>query len=369
MLKYVMPQKLVVEEQKEDGDYFYGRFILAPLEKGYATTLGNSLRRVLLSSIMALGITKIKFPDKFHEYDSIEGVAEDILEIILNIKRIQLRKELKMDEEIELSIKKSGPCIVTGKDVLCPAGVTITNPNLHIATLNENASFEVYMYAQIGKGYVPISEQEKPADIQMIPIDGVFSPVVRVNFRQENVRVLKKTDYDKLVLEIWTKRNIKPTEALRVASDIMIEHFKIIGSDLDQVEGIDTALFSAPDTSQIADEVEEEIDEKVESIVEDIEEEENEIEAIVPPPVEKAEPPEEKIVEDVHSLSIEKLQLSVRSNNCLKRDKINTIGDLLARAPSELLKIRNFGQKSLDEVQEKLKTLFHITYEEIEEKK
>ncbi|HNR63965.1 MAG: DNA-directed RNA polymerase subunit alpha [Thermotogaceae bacterium] len=369
MIKYVMPQKLVVEEQREDGDYYYGRFILAPLEKGYATTLGNSLRRVLLSSIMALGITKIKFPDKFHEYESIEGVSEDVLEIIMNIKRIQLRKEVKMDEEIELSIKKNGPCLVTAKDVVCPAGITITNPNLHIATLNENAYFEVYMYAQVGKGYVPISEQEKPDDIQMIPIDGVFSPVVRVNFRQENVRVLKKTDYDKLVLEIWTKRNIKPTEALRVASDIMIEHFKIIGSDLDQVEGIDSALVGTPDSSATVEEIEEELEDKVESIAEEAEEEDNETEEVILPPVEKVEPVEEKIEGDVHSLSIEKLQLSVRSNNCLKRDRINTIGDLLARSPSELLKIRNFGQKSLDEVQEKLKTLFNITYEETEEKK
>jgi DNA-directed RNA polymerase subunit alpha len=368
MLKYVMPQKLFVEEQKEDGDYYYGRFILAPLEKGYATTLGNSLRRVLLSSIMALGITRIKFPDKFHEYDSIEGVSEDILEVIMNIKRIQLRKEIKMDDEIELSIKKIGPCIITAKDVICPAGITITNPNLHIATLNENARFEVYMYAQVGKGYVPISEQEKPEDIQMIPIDGVFSPVVRVNFRQENVRVLKKTDYDKLVLEIWTKRNIKPSEALRVASDIMIEHFKIIGLDLDQVEGIDRALIGVTEQPTVVEDFEEEPEERIENHEEEYEEEEADAEEVVLPVEESIEAVEEKPGGDIHTQSIEVLSLSVRSINCLKRDKINTIGDLLARSPVELLKIRNFGQKSLDEVKEKLKAKFNIQYDENEEK-
>lgn len=369
MIKYVMPQKLVVEEQKEDGDYFYGRFSLAPLEKGYATTLGNSLRRVLLSSIMALGITKVKFPEKFHEYDSIDGVAEDILEIIMNLKRIQLRKEIKVEEEIELSIKKNGPCILTAKDVACPAGIAITNPNLHIATLNENAHFEVYMYAQMGKGYVPISEQEKPEDIQMIPIDGVFSPVVRVNFRQENVRVLKKTDYDKLILEIWTKRNIKPAEALRVASDIMIEHFKIIGSDLEQVEGIEGALMGTPpEPAPIIEDQEEEVDDVAiasrERALDEPFEEEPEEELLGAEGTESEVIAEATTSNDIHSLSIEVLLLSVRSINCLKRDKINTIGDLLARTPEDLLKIRNFGNKSLEEVKEKLKQKFNKEYGE-----
>src|SRR6056297_2248946 len=368
MIKYVMPKKLIIEEEREEGDYLYGRFALSPLEKGFSITIGNSLRRVLLSSIMSLAITRIKIPDKFHEYDTIEGVKEDILEIIMNVKQVQLRKEVKLDDLVELSISKTGPGVVTAADISCPAGISITNPEHKIATLNEDADFEMFMYAEMGKGYVPIAEFEDIDDIQMIPIDGIFSPVMRVNFRDEDVRVGKKTDYDKLILEIWTKKNITPREALRASSNILIGHFEKVQENLPELTTIDM-IFESPEKSDRNEGPEEELPVS--------EAEKNEKESSAEPEVEK-EPVEEKEneeveakseetedeqsgEEDISTLPIEKLELSVRSLNCLKRDKVNTIGDLLNRPIQELLKIRNFGKKSLKEVNEKLKEKFDIS--------
>ncbi len=362
MIRYVMPQRLQVEEEREEGDYIYGRFSFAPMEKGFATTVGNSLRRVLLSSIMSLAITKIKIPDKFHEYDTIEGVKEDILEIIMNIKKVQLRKEISIEEEIELIIDKDGPGIVTAGDIICPAGVVVMNPELKIAQLNDSARLEIYLYAEVGKGYVPVAEFEKPDDIQMIPIDGIFSPVVRVNYRDENIRVGKKTDYDKLIMEIWTKKNIHPSEALRIAGNILIEHFNILESNLPSVDGVEMIFETPVDNKQeesmrIEMEFEKDIVEvSRKNRIENADEIENEEEENIMPVAPKVTETEK----DVNELSIEVLDLSVRSLNCLKRDKINTIGDLLNRPVPELLKIRNFGQKSLDEVKEKLKEKLNI---------
>src|SRR6056297_570043 len=258
MIKYVMPKKLIIEEEREEGDYLYGRFALSPLEKGFSITIGNSLRRVLLSSIMSLAITRIKIPDKFHEYDTIKGVKEDILEIIMNVKQVQLRKEIKLEEMVELKITKTGPGIVTAADINCPAGISVTNPDHKIATLNEDSDFEMFMYAEMGKGYVPIAEFEEIDDIQMIPIDGIFSPVMRVNFRDEDVRVGKKTDYDKLILEIWTKKNITPREALRASSNILIGHFEKVQENLPELTTIDM-IFESPEKSDRNEGPEEEL--------------------------------------------------------------------------------------------------------------
>jgi len=361
MIKYVMPQRLQVEEEREEGDYLYGRFSFAPMEKGFATTIGNSLRRVLLSSIMSLAITKIKIPEKFHEYDTIDGVKEDVLEIIMNIKKVQLRKEISLEEEVELIIDKDGPGIVTAGDIICPAGIKVMNPELKIAHLNESARLEIYLYAEVGKGYVPVAEFDKPDDIQMIPIDGIFSPVVRVNYRDDNIRVGKKTDYDKLIMEIWTKKNIHPSEALRIAGNILIEHFNILESNLPSVNGVEMIFESPSETrseeSKIGDpEMEKETSEMARKGRSDVVESGNNYgnEGVVS--TSKTSDTEK----DANELSIEVLDLSVRSLNCLKRDKINTIGDLLTRPIPELLKIRNFGQKSLDEVKEKLKEKLNI---------
>ncbi len=367
MIKYVMPKKLVVEEEKEEGDFYYGRFTLGPLEKGYSTTIGNSLRRVLLSSIMSLAITKVKIPDKFHEYDTIDGVKEDILEIIMNIKKIQLRKEVKLESDVELVINKDGPGDVTAGDIECPTGVVVTNPDQHIATLNDEAHLEMYMYAEMGKGYVPVAEFEKSDDIQMIPIDGIFSPVMRVNFRDEDVRVGKKTDYDKLILEMWTKKNITPRESLRAAANILIGHFTKIQEHLPDLKTVEM-IFESPETKKEEEETIQPVEETTteESLPEKTNDEEKVEETPEPQPVEenKDEPEEAVEEEDIAEKSIESLELSVRSLNCLKRDKINTIGDLLKRPVQELLKIRNFGKKSLVEVEEKLKEKFDIDLEE-----
>lgn len=363
MIKYVMPKKLLIEEEREEGDFYYGRFSLAPLEKGFSTTIGNSLRRVLLSSIMSLAITKIKIPEKFHEYDTIEGVKEDILEIIMNVKQIQLRKEVKLEGDVELVISKTGPGVVTAGDIKCPAGIVVTNPDHIIATLNEDANFEMFMYAEMGKGYVPIAEFDEIDDIQMIPIDGIFSPVMRVNFRDEDVRVGKKTDFDKLILEIWTKRNITPREALRASSNILIGHFNKIQENLPELTSVEM-IFESPSKAETGEAEEEEITTIAEAVVE---------ETVKKEAKEKSEKAKETASgekeisengengEDVASLPIERLDLTVRALNCLKRDKVNTIGELMNRPIQELLKIRNFGRMSLEEVNNKLKEKFDIS--------
>ncbi len=366
MIKYVMPKKLLIEEEREEGDYLYGRFSLSPLEKGFSTTVGNSLRRVLLSSIMSLAITRIKIPDKFHEYDTIEGVKEDVLEIIMNVKQIQLRKEIKTEDVFELSVHKTGPGVVKASDIKCPAGIVITNPDLILATLNEDAEFVLFMYAEMGKGYVPIAEFDEIDDIQMIPIDGIFSPVMRVNFRDEDVRVGKKTDYDKLILEIWTKKNITPREALRASSNILIGHFEKVQEDLPELANIDM-VFESPEKTEKSDyeeempiskESEAKEPEEIEEVIADQEILEDEDEGDI---VEDTDEDSTSGEEDISLLPIEKLDLSVRSLNCLKRDKVNTVGDLLNRPIQDLLKIRNFGKKSLAEVNNKLKEKFDIS--------
>jgi DNA-directed RNA polymerase subunit alpha len=312
---------------------------------------------------MSLAITKIKIPEKFHEYDTIDGVKEDILEIIMNVKQVQLRKEVKLDGEVELVINKTGPGIVTAGDIKCPAGVVVTNPDHIIATLNEDANFVMFMYAEMGKGYVPIAEFDEIDDIQMIPIDGIFSPVMRVNFRDEDVRVGKKTDFDKLILEIWTKKNITPREALRASSNILIGHFSKIQENLPELTSVEM-IFESPDKNDAGEVDEEEkilntdvpVEEEVRSETVEVSEEVTET---VSEEKEVAENGESS--EDIASLPIERLDLTVRALNCLKRDKVNTIGELVNRPIQELLKIRNFGRMSLEEVNNKLKEKFDIS--------
>lgn len=325
-MEFVMPKRLKMEEHKESDDYYYARYVLSPLEKGYATTIGNTLRRVLLSSIPSLAITDVKFvrPEKYHEFDTIEGVKEDILEILLNLKKVQLSMEDYVEEPVELTIQHKGAGEIKAGDIIVPAGVSVTNPNLHIATLNEDADLEIKLYATIGKGFVPAAERNEKPDIGWIVLDGVYNPVLKVNWIAENVRVGKKTDYDKLVLEIWTKKNIKPSDALKKAVKIINDHFRIIEESFGEFD------------------------------------EENDIAEVS----EVSTVEEEEVVDenDILSRKIDELDLSMRALNCLKRDKIETIGDLLSRGEEELLKIKNFGQKSLDEVKEKLMEKFGLSF-------
>lgn len=316
---FVMPKRLRIEETKEGPDYYYAKFVLSPLEKGYAITIGNALRRVLLSSIPSLAITSMRFikPEKYHEYDTIEGVREDILEIILNLKEVQFRTLVPIDGKVKMTVEKKGPGVLKAGDIKVPSGIEVANPEHVIAHLNEDADIMFEIYAEVGKGYSPASEREEGPEVGWILIDGIFSPVLKVNFLQENVRVGKRTDYDKLILEVWTKKSIKPEEALRKAVDILMDHLNIILSNLPEVELLNM--------------------EKRE--------------------VEEHEDIEEKatIEEETYSIKIEDLGLSKKVVNALKREKIETVGDLLKRSEEELLKIKHFGPKSLEDLKKLLK--------------
>lgn len=316
-------RKFRLEEQTEQEEFYYARYSLAPLDKGYAVTIGNTLRRVLLSSIPSFAITDVRFvrPEKYHEFDTIDGVKEDILEILLNLKKVQLRVEAYVESPVKLLIRKKGPCALTAGDIECPAGVVVANPKHYIATLNEDADIEVELYATFGKGFVPASERNERPEIGWIVLDGVYSPVIKVNWLVENVRVDKRTDFEKLILEIWTKKSIKPAEALKHSLKIILDHFSFIEQSLADVEEL--PIPAIQETVQFTEEF--------------------------------------GSVDDYMSRKIEELDLSARSLNCLKRDKIETIGDLLSRTEEDLMKIKNFGQKSLEEVKEKLKEKFGLT--------
>ncbi len=322
MSVFVMPKRLKLEEVKEGPDYYYGKFILSPLEKGYAITIGNTLRRVLLSSIPSLAVTAVRFikPEKYHEYDTIEGVKEDILEMVLNLKEVQFKTSVPVEERIRLMVKKKGPGLLKAGDIQTPAGIEIANPDFVIAHLNEDADLEFEVYVEMGKGYEPASEREEKPEIGWIPLDGVFSPVLKVNFLQENVRVGKRTDYDKLVLEVWTKKSIKPEEALRKAVEIMIDHLQIIEEGLPEVEALKLAK------QEIA-EAEEMTEEEASRVLE----------------------------EELMEVKIEDLGLSKKVVNSLKREKIESVADLLKKGEKELLKIKHFGPKSLEGLKKVLK--------------
>ncbi len=334
MIASIMPKNLRVEEEKEDQNSYYTRFVLSPMERGYAITIGNSLRRVLLSSIPSMAITKLKIPGKYHEYDVIEGVKEDILEIILNLKKVQLKPALEFSDPVKLTLEKVGPGVVSAGDIKTPTGVEVVNPSQYIATLNTDSIVYIELFAEIGKGFVPVSEMEIDHDFEMIYIDGIFSPVMKVNFQTENVRVGKRTDYDKLVLEVWTKKSTKPSEALLRATDILTRHFEVVSNGLGQQNQVSIVTPAEPEEEELV-------------------QEETQI---------ASESPQTEEVDSnpLTSKRVEELDLSVRSLNCLKRDKINTIGDLIDKTEADLLKIRNFGEKSMLEVVKKLRDKFNI---------
>lgn len=338
MLNYVKPERFIVEEEKEDRGYLYTRYAVQPLERGYSVMLGNSLRRVLLSSIPSVAVTRVKIKDVYHEYDSIKGVKEDVLQILLNVKQLQIKATTSIKEEpIVLIAQKKGPGVLKAKDIKCPVEIKIANPELKIATLNEDADLYIEFFAEEGKGYLPISEMDVGSDIQILPIDGIFTPVVKVNFRTEDFRVGKKTDYDRLVLEIWTKKSTTPHEALKKAIEILIEHFAFL-------------LKNFPGEPKT-----ENADEDFQSIVEEIESEESVPEdtgEMIRGVTDSQETGD--VASTYDSMKIDELELSVRALNCLKRGKIETVGDLLRRNEKDLLKIKNFGEKSLVEVREKL---------------
>jgi DNA-directed RNA polymerase subunit alpha len=287
----------------------YGKIVLEPLERGYGTTLGNSLRRILLSSLPGAAVTSINIQGVLHEFSTIPGVREDVSEIILNIKNIAAIK--RVNEPVQLLIDAKGPREVTAADIITGVDVEIANEDLHIATLEEGAELIIEMEMESGRGYV-VSERNKKENqsIGVIPIDSIYTPVKKVNFSVEDTRVGNRTDFDKLTLEVWTNGTTEPVEAVALGAKILNEHLN---------------LFIA-------------LTERV-----------NEVEIMV----EKEEDVKEKVLE----MTIEELDLSVRSYNCLKRAGINSVEELTYKSDEDMMKVRNLGKKSLDEVQKKLEEL------------
>ena len=298
---FEMPKKLACDESTLTATY--GKFVAEPFERGYGTTIGNSLRRVLMSSIEGTAVTSVKIEGAQHEFSALKGVVEDIPQIILNLKKLILKSHFKQPKPAFLKVDKKGD--VLAKDFKTDETVEIINPGLKIATLAKKTKLEMELEVSRGRGYVPAERSKKEdAPIGVIPMDAVFSPVSRVNFSVENTRVGQMTDYDKLIVEIWTNGGIDPKEALLYASNILQRHLDIF------VE------FG--------------------KLPEDI--------------VEAEESAEEKELTDKLNMPITELELSVRSSNCLREAKIKTIGDLVRKSEMEMLKYRNFGKKSLSEI-------------------
>lgn len=287
----------------------YGKFVVEPLERGFGTTLGNSMRRVLLSSLPGVAATSIRIDGVLHEFSTIEGVKEDVTEIILNIK--ELICKLHCPGPKKVIIDAAGECEVKAGDILPDSDVEIINPDLHLATLDENGKLHMEIVLDHGRGYVVADRNKRPdMPIGEIAVDSIYTPITKVNFTVENTRVGQITDFDKLTLEIWTNGSIKPEEAASLAAKILTEHLMLFINLTDQVQGVEIL-------------------------------------------VEKEESKKEKILE----MNIEDLDLSVRSYNCLKRAGINTVDELVQRDEDEMMKVRNLGRKSLEEVQQKLAQL------------
>ncbi len=302
-------EKPSIDTAEISNDGKYAKFVVEPLERGYGTTLGNSLRRVLLSSLTGYAITSVKIDGVLHEFSTIPGVKEDVTEIVLNLKEVILK--IEGDGPKTIYINKSGEGEITAGDIITDSEVEILNPSLHIATLNEDASVNMELTCDKGRGYVS-SERNKSIlnlPIGAIAIDSIYTQVLKVNYTVENTRVGQITDYDKLTLEVWTNGTISATEAVSFGAKILNEHLELF-RDLSDIE-----IGSIMDTQ--------EDDEK------------------------------EKILE----MTIEELDLSVRSQNCLKRAQYSTVGELITKTEEELMKVRNLGRKSLDEVVAKLQSL------------
>lgn len=281
----------------------YGEFVAEPFERGYGTTLGNGLRRVLLSSVEGTAITSVKIEGVEHEFTSIPGVVEDVTQIILNIKRLILRSHTTQPKPIFIKVHRRGE--VTAKDIIADETLDIINPDLHIATLNKNTKLNIEMEVGRGRGYLPAERNKKEGQpIGVIPVDSMFSPVTKVNFIVEDTRVGQITDYDKLALLIWTNGAVTPKEALLYASNVLQRHMDIFVN-----------FGKLPEDLEIAEEAEEDTE----------------------------------LLEKL-KMPVSELELSVRSANCLEKAKIKTLGDLIQKTESEMLKYRNFGKKSLSEI-------------------
>ena len=305
--------KLVTSDISDDGRY--GKFVWEPLERGYGITLGNSLRRVLLSSLPGAAVTAVKIDGVLHEFSTIPGVREDVADIILNIKALCLK--MYSCEPTIIRIEASGEQEVTAGDILHDADIEILNPELHIATLDADANFNMEIYVEKGQGYVPGDKNKKQDQpIGVIPVDSIYSPITRVKFGVTDTRVGNVTNYDKLTLEVWTDGSIMPDEAVNAASGIMIGYLRLFEIG----KGSQAPVVKVPEGSQQEE-----------------------------PAVETGKGPV--------PIPIDDLDLSVRSNNCLRRAGINTVEELTQKTEEDMMKVRNLGRKSLDEVKKKLADL------------
>ena len=301
--------RIDTEELSSDGKY--GRFVVEPLERGFGNTLGNSLRRVLLSSLEGVAVTSIKIDGVLHEFSTVPGVKEDVTEIVLNMKSLVAKLHSNGPKIVEISAE--GPCEVTAESIKCDSEVEILNPDLHIATLADGATLNMEITLDKGRGYVPAEKNKLIAGneiIGVLPIDSIYTPVLKVNYTVDNTRVGQITDYDKLTLSVWTNGVINAQEAVSLAAKVLTEHLNLFVNLSDR--GYNTEIM-----------------------------------------VEKDDKGKEKVLE----MTIEELDLSVRSFNCLKRAGINTVEDLISKSEEDMMKVRNLGRKSLEEVVFKLDTL------------
>lgn len=302
-------EKPKVEIVEVNDDNTYGKFTVEPLERGYGTTLGNSLRRIMLSSLPGAAVTSVKIDGVLHEFSTVPGVKEDVAEIILNLKGLSIR--LHGNEPKMVRIEAKGEGVITAGDIIADADVEILNPEMHIATLDKDGVLTMELNVAKGRGYVPSENNKTPGmPIGVIPIDSIFTPVTKVNYFVENTRVGQVTDYDRLIIEVFTDGSILPDEAVSLAAKIMNEHLNLFITLTEHVSDVEIM-------------------------------------------VQKEEDKKEKVLE----MTIEELDLSVRSYNCLKRAGINTVDELIQKTEEDMMKVRNLGKKSLEEVQKKLDEL------------
>ena len=291
---------------EEQINEYRSKFTIEPLEPGFGYTIGNSLRRTLLSSIPGAAVTSIRIEGVLHEFTTVPGVKEDVTDVILNLKQLVVSSE--HDEPVVMYLRKQGPGAVTAADIAPPAGVEVHNPDLHIATLNGKGKLEMELTVERGRGYVSANQNKQPGqEIGRIPVDSIYSPVLRVTYKVEATRVEQRTDFDRLILDVETKQSMRPRDAVASAGKTLTELFGLARELNVDAEGID----------------------------------------IGPSPSDAA------LAQDL-ALAIEDLNLTVRSYNCLKREGIHTVGELVARSEQDLLDIRNFGAKSIEEVKQKL---------------
>ncbi|WP_395319234.1 DNA-directed RNA polymerase subunit alpha [Fructilactobacillus frigidiflavus] len=308
MIEFEKPNIHKIEETNN-----YGEVVVEPLERGYGTTLGNSLRRILLASLPGAAVTSVQIDGVLHEFSTVKGVTEDVTKIILNLKKLKLRIDSEDNDTHTLSINVTGPADVTAADITTDSETTILNPDLHIATVAEGATLHMTMTANKGRGFVSAEENKARNDdmpIGVLPIDSIYTPIERVNYQVEDTRVGQRDDFDKLTLDVWTNGSISPSDAISLAAKILSQHLEMFVDLTDRAQNANVM-------------------------------------------VEKEETHKEKMLE----MSIEELDLSVRSYNCLKRAGINTVQELTDKSMADMMKVRNLGRKSLEEIEHKIDAL------------